>query len=344
MNKTNIEIKRPGFVLITVLLTIILLTVVLLEFNYASRVNLHAADDFYARAQSLNCARSGLNIALAALTQNPDLPTNPTLRTLLYNPVDFNIDSGRCTVTMVEENGKLNINMLKEKSGRLNRTRIDQFLRLIDLLNQQNPRLDPISYGLAPAIIDWTDPDDQVTILPFVGRANMGAESNYYQNADTPALCRNQSLPTIDELLLIKGITPDIFYSNPDAASSEQNLPLGLADYLTVYGDGKIDVNCAPELVIRCIAENIDPHLARLIIDRRRQQPFTSLAELAELSGIDPASLAVIGATVSTQPRDRYYKITSAAVVRKTHTAITAVIRLNPTTSKVEIILYQEDS
>ncbi|KPK76928.1 MAG: hypothetical protein AMJ79_04985 [Phycisphaerae bacterium SM23_30] len=344
MNNLKINIKKPGFVLITVLLIIILLTAVLLEFNHASRAHLNTADDFYAQHQALNCARSGLNIALAALIQNHDLQTNSLLRMLLAHPAVFHTDPGQCTVTMVEENGKLNINMLKNKNGRLDRPRIDQFLRLIDLLNQQSLNRDPISYGLAPAIIDWTDPDDQVTILPFVGRANMGAESGYYQNTDVPVPCRNQPLTTVDELLLVKGITPRILYGGSARGSSEQKLPIGLADYLTVYGDGKIDINAAPELVIRSMAENIDPHLARTIIQRRQQKRLTSLAELADLPGINPAMLAAGGSTITTQPRNPYYKITASATVRKIQTTITAVIRLNPTTPKVEIILYQEDS
>ena len=224
----------------------------------------------------------------------------------------------------------------------MDRTRIDQFLRLIDLLNKHHSKHQSISYGLVPAVIDWTDPDDQVTILPFVGRGSMGAESMSYQN--TPASCPNQPLATVDELLLVNGFTPEILYGDNADNSYAQIRPSGLADYLTVYGDGKININTAPELVLRCICETIDPDLARLIIERRRTQPFISLAELAELPGIDAPTLTAVSSTITTQPRDRYYTITATAQVRQIRSTITALVRLNPTAAKVEIILYSEKS
>ncbi len=76
--------------------------------------------------------------------------------------------------------GKLNVNLLKDKDGKPNRARIDQLLRLIDLLNRQEPGLSHIGYGFVPAIIDWTDTDDEVVCLPFVKNENLGAESDYY--------------------------------------------------------------------------------------------------------------------------------------------------------------------
>jgi len=341
MKYPKTQIKNSGFILITVLLTVILLTAVLLDFNYASRENLHSADKFHSRFQSLNCARAGLNIILANLAQNPDPLANPNLRLWLENSVKINIEPGSCTITMYEENGKLNVNTLINKNGSFNRTRIDQFLRLIDLLNQQNPKNEPISYDLAPAIIDWIDIDDTITTLPFVGQENTGAESYYYQNNNAPAVCSNKYLDTLKELLLIKGMTRDIFYGDINSAASHK-LPNGLAHYLTVYGDGKIDMNFAPELVLRSISENMNPNLVQNIIKYRHQQLFSNLSELTNLPGVEDLPRQSLIDTVTVKPNHYCLTITSIGSYRQINSTITAVVKINSATSKPEILYYTE--
>ena len=341
MKNPKILTKRTGFVLITVLLTVILLTAVLLDFNYASRENLHSADKFHSRFQALNCARAGLNIVLATLAQNPDPLANPNLILWLQNTAEINIDPGSCTITMYEENSKFNVNTLIDKNGSLNRTRIDQFLRLIDLINQQNPKNEHISYELAPAIIDWIDTDDTITTLPYVGQENTGAESYYYQNNNAPAVCSNKYLDTTKELLLIKGMTQDIFYGDTNSAASNK-MTHGLAQYLTVYGDGKININFAPELVLSSIAENINPNLAQNIIKYRRQQLFSHLSELTNLPGIEDLPRQTLIDTITVKPENYCFKITSIGTYRQINSTITAVVKINSATSKPEILYYNE--
>ena len=333
--------KHDGFVLITVLLIIVLLTAVLLEFNYASRTNLRAADSFCRRQQALNCARAGLNIVLAAIKHNPDLHTNDTLRHMLERPFVYQIAPGSCELTLASENGKLNVNLLKDKSGRLDRTRIDQLLRLIDLINHQLPDSERIGYNVVPALIDWTDADDQVTVLPFVTRANSGAENSYYENALRPRLCGNRLLETIDELGLVRDITPEILHGStaPDDTSDQ---PPRLSDYLTVYGDGKIDINCASSLVIQSLSEKIDPVLVRMIVDRRQKKPFTGIAELQNIPGFPAAVYAAASKTLTAQPQTGFFTVTAHCTVQQSSATITAVIKRNSASEKVDIILYKE--
>ncbi len=335
------KIKHDGFVLITVLLIIVLLTAVLLEFNYASRTNLRAADSFCRRQQALNCARAGLNIALAAIKHNPDLHTNDTLRHMLERPFVYQIASGSCALTLASENGKLNINLLKDGAGRLDRTRIDQLLRLIDLINHQLSNAERIGYDVAPALIDWADADDQITVLPFVTRANTGAENSYYENAPQPRLCGNRLLETIDELGLVRGISPEIIHGST-VLDDRPDQPPRLSDYLTVYGDGKIDINCAPLLVIQSLSEKINPVLARMIVDRRQKKPFTGVTELRNIPGFPAAVYAAAAKTLTVQPQTGFFTVTAHGTVQQSSATITAVIKRNSASEKVDIILYKE--
>jgi len=57
---------------------------------------------------------------------------------------------------------------------------------------------------LADTIIDWVDIDDAP--YPY------GAESNYYNSLPNPYKSKNAAMDSINEMLLIKGITPAVFY------------------------------------------------------------------------------------------------------------------------------------
>jgi len=328
MRLKRTKTKRRGFVLVVVLCMLICLAVLLLGFNYQSRTNLHTVDDFKKSAQALNCAKAGLNVAIAAIKDTDDTKTNKTLLNPVSEENTFDIDDGKCSITITEESAKLNVNLLKDKNGRLNRAGIDQLLRLIDLLNQEQSDHSHIGYGLVPAIIDWTDGDDKVTYLPFIKHENSGAESGYYGRLETPYRCRNASLGTTEELLLVKGITPQVFER--------------MRDYITVYGDGKININCAPKRVIESLSEKMDPVLAQMIIDRRKFKPFGSIAELRDVPGMTDGIYNAIRKSVTVSPADQYYHVRAQGNVDKAGRTITAILGKNLKTKNVEVISYKE--
>jgi len=321
--------NQRGFILITVLLTVVLLTALLLQFNYAARAGLYITDKFTNSKQALNCARSGLNLAIGTISRNPDIHTNKTLQNMLTEAT-FNLEPGQCCITVTDETGKLNINMLKNSNGDLDRVRIDQMLMLLDLLNRQNRDYNTYSYAIVPAIIDWTDADDQVTILPFITGDNIGAESNYYGYIQPAATCKNRPLDTIQELLLVKGFDDQLFSD--------------LKEHITIYGSGKININYADPLVLQSISQHITADLAQMIIDRRNLQPFTSLAELLELPGMGSTMYAAAENYLTTSPENHYYSVTVRGTVNHTDSFITAVVKNNSSTGKVEIILYRESN
>ncbi|MFB0524811.1 MAG: general secretion pathway protein GspK [Phycisphaerae bacterium] len=322
------KLQQSGFVFIVVLCTIILLEVLLLGFNFRCRASLRAVDHLRRSQQALNCARAGLNIAIAAIKDTPDIHTNKTLLDPLSGQNSVTVGDGQCLITVTEESGKLNVNLLKDKNGKLNRIRIDQLLRLIDLLNREQPGDSDIGYGLAPAIIDWTDDDEQVTCLEFVKHQNLGAESDYYSKLEPPYKCKNKPLEVIDEMLLIKDVTAESFDR--------------LRAYLTVNGDGKININFAPKLVIESLSQKMDTALARMIVDRRKIKPFESIMELRDVPGMTDSIYQSIKNTVTVSPEDQYYRIESQGNVGHVGCTIDAILRRNPETKSVEVVFYKE--
>src|SRR5262249_10422864 len=88
---------------------------------------------------------------------------------------------------------------------------------------------------IANSILDWLDPDDSPR--------TSGAENDYYQSLSQPYSCKNGPLDSLEELLLVKGVTPQLLFGNDrnrngilDADEEDSgNLDLGWSAYLTVY-------------------------------------------------------------------------------------------------------------
>lgn len=104
--------------------------------------------------------------------------------------------------------------------------------------------------AIVAAIEDWRDED---TIPKSTG----GAEDSYYQTLDTPYETGGRDFVVIEELLLVRGITEKLFYDK-------------LIDLLTVYGNGKININTAPADILSAVFGIGYPELGAKIADYRR--------------------------------------------------------------------------
>jgi general secretion pathway protein K len=332
--------RSQGFVLILVLLIVVLLTALLLRFNYAARVGLHSSDSFRHSQQALHYAQGGLNLAVEAIRQEPDIENNLLLRDLLAGSVTFSIDAGHCEVKLSDEGGKLNINRLLDPTEHPDRVRIEQLLRLIDLINGQYDR--PIlRYEFVPALLDWMDSDNQPTILPYIRGENRGAESNYYETLSPPYRCRNDFCDIVSDILLIKGMTPQAFYGRRNRPEGP-NCRLGLSESLTVYGSGRININTAPKPVIQSLSEHMNAALAQLIIDRRSKKLFGSMAELREIPGMTGDVFTDLNKSATIQSEQTYYKVTARGSVGAGGITISAILYRNESAQNVEVIWYQE--
>jgi len=320
--------KRSGFVLILVLGMVMLMSVLLLGFNNNSRAALGAADNLKNRSKALNSARTALNVAIAVVRDNNDIYADRTLRDLVSGRAVLDIDGAECSITIVEENSKLNLNLLTDKSGKLNRTAIDQLLRLIDILNNNQTNERPIGYGIVPAIIDWIDTDSKVIYLPFIKNSSIGAESAYYNGLKKPYDCRNAPLDTVADIATVKGMTRQIFRR--------------ISDHVTVYGDGKISINSASAQTIQSFSHQIDPALARMIVDRREFKPFDSFDDIRTMPAVTDSIYRTIRDKTVITSENQYYRINSRANLDEINTEITAVIRKNTDTKSIDVIMYQE--
>lgn len=118
----------------------------------------------------------------------------------------------------------------EERKVNLNHTSLEIASRLFEQVSGlDKEEAQEIVYNL----IDWMDSDS------FFGHPKYGAEASYYENLNKPYTSRNMPYEVIDELLLVKGMTPEIF---------EKILP-----YMTVYGSGQVNMNTADRVVLAAL-------------------------------------------------------------------------------------------
>ncbi len=129
---------------------------------------------------------------------------------------------------------------LDDEQGKINLNRADErLLRTVFMLigGVSGDRADE----LAAALLDWRDPDDEVR--------PGGAETPYYQSLTPSYEARNAPLETVEELMLIKGMTPEVYRR--------------LLPYVAVLPpDRRININTASARVLECLGRAINPEKA----------------------------------------------------------------------------------
>ncbi|MCL5279394.1 MAG: general secretion pathway protein GspK [Planctomycetes bacterium] len=320
--------RQDGFILIVVLGVVLVLCGLLFSFSQTTRTSLAKADGFYRTEQAWNAAWGGLQIAVATIRDVNAVCADPQSAKLTTSENTFTIGDVNCTVVITEENGLLNVNRLKGADGQLDRKHIEQFLRLIDVVNHQQKDSPPIGYGLVPAVIDWVDSDNDITCLPFVQRDNTGAENDDYQMDTPPRSCRNGPVDILEDLLGVKGMTPESFGR--------------LRPYLTCVGDGKIDINAAPKVVLQSLSEQIDAPLAETIVRQRKLKPFKSLAELGSVPGMTDNICRDIQNLITINPAERFYRVRSQGNIQEHRCTMEAELQRNTQAGTVDILQYRE--
>jgi len=271
---------EKGIALILVLMVIILLVSLVVDFNYAMRVDLTLAANSRDETKAFYAARSGLE--MARLTLKDDDPAYDTLSEdwAIFNEHPGFIsekDEARFNGVIKDETSKLSINDLVKEEGAVDENRLKQLQKLFDLL-ELNP-------DLIDSILDWLDPDD--TTRPF------GAEDKYYQDLSPPYPCKDSPLTTMEELLLVKGMTKEILYGYKEKE--------GLINFLTIYSNGLVNINTASSLVLQSLSDRIDGGLAQAIIEYRQGEPFKTVTEIKNVSGVGDEVYSEISAYITVQ-------------------------------------------
>lgn len=193
--------------------------------------------------------------------------------------LNMNFPSGSATVEIIPETSKLSVN----------ETPPEELFRLLTVLGVDPDRARQISF----AILDWR------TAVP----GGLSIFDQHYLSLTPSFRARHASFEEIEELLLVKGMTPDLFYGTFVRDAQGRLLPqAGLRDCLSVYGsNGAVDVNTAQPAVLTTIG--LPPDAVAAIVQRRHAFPFRDPAQLApfvQMAGPAGSRLSIGGATIFT--------------------------------------------
>jgi len=216
--------EKKSFILIITLWVVILISIFMVILGYNIRRKIDVIKHLENNDKINYLFDFAFRKALLEIENKKDSFVLLTEPSKIYNePEIFFADSSKvnrylCRFDNIEifygifdEERKININ----KASLSILKRLFKFIGLDDMTAQE----------ISASIIDWRDEDSFLTI-PL-----KSAESPYYRSLDTPYEAKDFPIEVLEELLLVKGITPEIFEK--------------IERYITIYGDGAININTA---------------------------------------------------------------------------------------------------
>jgi general secretion pathway protein K len=187
------------------------------------------------------------------------------------------VQGGSVTGHLQDLQGLFNVNNLASSDASKANAALAQFQRLLVELN-----LDP---EIANAVHDWVNGGDQPSNLG-------GAKDEFYTQLAPPYLTAEQPMTSISELLLVKGITPQIYATLLPYVCALPLLPPGSSPG-TPMTPTSVNINTAPAAVLASLNTGITASAAEAAIQTRAQQPFQSLKDLTNLLNIGSPAAGV---------------------------------------------------
>jgi len=185
--------RARGAVLLAVIIITMILTALGLTFLRTSGVDAITSTDHVATIHSRSSMRAGISYA-CLLARDYDETGSSAMASRPYVAgkgifwmmrIDITDQSGENSLGLADECAKLNINVAARS---------------------QLIKLPGITDSIADCIIDWRDGDDKP------GQA--GAESEHYLSLSEPRQCKNAPFESVEELLMVEGMTKEILYGN----------------------------------------------------------------------------------------------------------------------------------
>jgi general secretion pathway protein K len=177
---------------------------------------------------------------------------------------------GSYQIRLLDESGKLSLNRASE--GLLKRvvTRLLVGGNATEGVSVSEQReIETVVYS----ILDWRDPDD----LEHLN----GAEADYYASLRRPYPIKNGRFDSVDELLLVKGVTPELYYGALEG--------IGLRDVFSVFNPSpKVNVMRASAPVLRVLFDLDEEGVAELIEERELESAGFVLRMRELMLAIDP--------------------------------------------------------
>ncbi|MBE9532470.1 MAG: type II secretion system minor pseudopilin GspK, partial [Proteobacteria bacterium] len=242
----NVRNSQSGIALVITLMITALMVVIITEIVYA--VHLHQSmTGLFTSAQSAGLlAEGGVELTSAMIKESTD-------KKYTYinedEPIIIPIEENFLTAKIVDEQARISVSaIIKEEEGKINNNNTKYFEFYQRLL-----RVLELDEGLADTAADWADIDTTPRLL--------GAEDHdYYMTRTYPYHSKGALFDSVGELSLVKGYNPEVMDK--------------IRPFVTVYGDGVVNINNAPREILMALSEDMTGELADAVIEYRNATPF----------------------------------------------------------------------
>jgi general secretion pathway protein K len=318
-------LNERGVALILVILIVSILVTVTLEINRSSRAEVYDATNLSDSIKLLYIAKSGFHAGIGLL-----LVDKNNFDALFEDWADVKLiarksrtlfKDGYFDVPIEDESGKIQINRLV--TG--NAFNEDVKGLMIRLLNQPEFGLEEKRIvEILEAMKDWIDNDDEIT-------GTGGAERAYYSTLENPYTTKNGPLDCIDELLMIKGMTRKLYYGTRETP--------GLRQLLTVYGDGRININTAPKQVLRALSADMTVEAADKmdVYRRNKDNDLTNILWYQKVTGMVNITLDSRMITTTSS----IFRIVSTGILHQMSQTVSGVIKRETDRKMVKILSWK---
>ncbi|MCH9026132.1 MAG: type II secretion system minor pseudopilin GspK [Proteobacteria bacterium] len=248
--------RQKGVALLTALLLVALVTILTVNLQWDTRLDIRRSENLFASDQALLYALGAEAWASEILQADArDSVTDHTGEDWATPVPTLPIEGGAIRGFLEDMQGRFNLNNLVDRGRQVDEGALEQFERLLTVLE-----LDP---ALARITVDWLDRDLEPGFPS-------GAEDSFYTARIPPYRTANLAITSASEIMAI---------GEMDAASFHI-----LAPYVTALPNGTaLNVNTASAPVLRSLSDQISDTVAENLIGERGDQGFDGLAAFADL-------------------------------------------------------------
>ena len=238
-----------GSIAILSLWVIMILAFLAVGLGQSVRQKIAVREHLFAKSEVRTTGESAVKKLISDIQESPmhlgDVATgNEWYAGLLGKPQSIGIGEGLGSLTIRDENSKINLN----RADAYVLANLFYFIASLDT-NKANE--------LANAVVDFRDKDDFVT-----GEFGGGSEKGTYQQAGLNYGPKNSDFELIEELLLVKGMTKEIYSL--------------VRNYITIYGNGRVNINTCQKETLAVLG--LLPELAEKIVSVREGQGLKTRA------------------------------------------------------------------
>lgn len=344
--KITLGSSKRGIALMIVMIAIFVLAVLAGAFAYSMKVEITLARNVNNEPDLVWLGRSGVEMARYVLAQQLSVAgepydslnqkwaggpggiaeSNSPLADISLQNVP--VGDGKITVKITDLERKININTADQMV-------LQQALAVVGVDASEVPTI-------TDSILDWIDPDDN----PHIN----GTESDYYQNLDPPYSAKNGPMDDLAELLLVRGITPDMSWGSAStnhmpaafqrpvrfgSAREAPTYPVGLVDVFTPISTGRVNINTASATVLAILLGG-DETMAENIIQMRAgpdkvdgtddDTPINNVGELIN-AGVNPQLVPQLSRYCDV--RSRTFEVQVDAEIVGSHRTFFAILGRN---------------